>query len=122
MHRKLIVLALPVAVASLQVRGAKPQVLVPDGLAPAAIARLKDGGVEVTEEHLSAAELAGLEEMASVPYGAGARSVGHTYKAVYNNKQAKNYPLRARLLPDARSASPLMLATVLLRAASIASR
>ena len=39
--------------------------------------------------NLSAAELAGLEEMASVPYGAGARSVGHTYKAVYNNKQAK---------------------------------
>ena len=43
-------------------------------------------------------------------------------KAVYNNKQEKNYPLRARLLPDARSASPLVSATVLLRAASIASR
>ena len=43
-------------------------------------------------------------------------------KAVYNDKQAKNYPLRARLLPDARSASPLVSATVLLRAASIASR
>ena len=41
---------------------------------------------------------------------------------MYNNKQAKNYPLRARLLPDARSALPLVSATVLLRAASIASR
>lgn len=48
--------------------------------------RKATGGDMDGNGNLSAAELAGLEEMASVPYGAGARSVGHTYKAVYNNK------------------------------------
>jgi len=36
--------------------------------------------------NLSLAELAGMNEMASVPYGKSERSIGHTYKQVYNNK------------------------------------
>jgi len=36
--------------------------------------------------NLSKAELAGLEQMAHVPYGKSATNVGHTYKSVYNNK------------------------------------
>jgi len=48
--------------------------------------RKATGGDMDGNGNLSVAELAGLQEMASVPYGRGARNVGHTYKAVYNNK------------------------------------
>ena len=57
-------LCMPLFASSLH----RARVLVADGLAPAAIARLNDGGVEVCEQHLSAEELdeGGLAEYDAV--------------------------------------------------------
>jgi len=48
--------------------------------------RKATGGDMNGDGKLDEVELAGLAEMASVPYGNHSRNVGHTYKKVYNNK------------------------------------
>ena len=51
----LTLLALPLAVRAL---AARPSVLVTDGLAPAALTLLTEGGCDVVQQHLSVEELA----------------------------------------------------------------